>query len=120
MRIDVRTACLLALAPFLPAGAAQPSPSRGAAVYQANCVLCHSLEPGAAGGQGPDLRGVVGRKAASTDFADSPALTRWGHTWTPDLLGKYLTNPGALVPGTKILLMAGGAGMSTAAMTLVW
>ena len=27
---------------------------------------------------------------------------------------------GALVPGTKILLMAGGAGMSTAAMTLVW
>src|SRR5262245_37719178 len=27
---------------------------------------------------------------------------------------------GALVPGKKVLLMAGGAGMSTAAMTLIW
>jgi glucose/arabinose dehydrogenase/cytochrome c2 len=101
-RIEARTVCLLALAPLLPAGATPSSPSRGATVFQTNCALCHGLEGGAAGGQGPDLRGVVGRKAASTDFGYSPALTRWGRTWTPELLGKYLANPGKLVPGTTM------------------
>ncbi|HEY1905653.1 MAG TPA: PQQ-dependent sugar dehydrogenase, partial [Myxococcaceae bacterium] len=79
-----------------------PSASRGATVFQTLCALCHSVEPGAGGGQGPNLLGVVGRKAASTDFSHSAALRRWGKTWTPELLGKYLANPGALVPGTTM------------------
>ena len=89
---------------WLAAGAAQPSVSRGAALFQERCSVCHTTEPGAGGGQGPNLRGVVGRKAASTDFADSQALTRWGRTWTTELLEKYLINPGALVPGTTMVV----------------
>src|SRR5215470_17137029 len=103
MRIDARPVCLLALVPLLESGAAQPNPSRGATVFQSSCALCHGLEPGAAGGQGPNLRGVVGRKAASTDFGYSPALRRWGRAWTPELLGKYLLDPGKLVPGTTMV-----------------
>ena len=97
-----RLATLLVLLPWLAASAAQPSASRGATLFQERCSVCHTVEPGAGGGQGPNLRGVVGRKAASTDFSDSVALTRWGRTWTRELLGKYLTNPGALVPGTTM------------------
>jgi glucose/arabinose dehydrogenase/cytochrome c2 len=99
-----RLATLLVLLPWFAASAAQPSASRGATLFQERCSVCHTVEPGAGGGQGPNLRGVVGRKAASTDFSDSAALTRWGRTWTRELLGKYLTNPGALVPGTTMVV----------------
>jgi glucose/arabinose dehydrogenase len=80
--------------------AAAPAPS--ATVFQTLCALCHTVEPGAGAGQGPNLAGVVGRKAGSTDFAHSAALRRWGKTWTPQLLDKYLANPTALVPGTTM------------------
>ena len=79
-RFPFRPAFLLLLAPPLAAAAAQPNASRGASVFQARCALCHSVEPGAGAGQGPSLRGVVGRKAATTDFSDSAALVRWGRT----------------------------------------
>jgi len=97
-------AILLGLLPLLASAATQPNPSRGATLFQERCSVCHTVDPGGGAGQGPNLRGVVGRKAASTDFADSQALTRWGRTWTPELLAKYLTNPGALVPGTTMLV----------------
>src|SRR5215470_13857917 len=97
-------AILLGLLPLLATAARQASASRGATLFKERCSVCHTVEPGTGGGQGPNLRGVVGRKAASTDFADSPALTRWGRAWTPELLGKYLTKPGALVPGTTMLV----------------
>lgn len=93
---------LLLLLPLLATAAAPPDASRGASVFQARCALCHAVEPGAGGGRGPNLRGVIGRKAASTDFGYSAALTRWGRAWTPALLEKYLRDPGALVPGTTM------------------
>ena len=102
-RSPVRPAVLLLLVPLLALAAPRPSASRGESAFQVRCALCHSVEPGAGGGQGPNLRGVVGRKAASTDFSYSAALTRWGRTWTPELLGKYLTHPGTLVPGTLMV-----------------
>ncbi|HZJ53244.1 MAG TPA: c-type cytochrome, partial [Myxococcaceae bacterium] len=102
-RSPFRPAILLVLAPQLAFAAAAPSAPRGASVFQARCALCHSVEPGAGGGQGPNLRGVVGRKAATTDFSDSAALTRWGRTWTPELLDRYLIAPTKLVPGTTMV-----------------
>ena len=102
MTLPARWPAMLLLLP-LPGAAAPPAgASRGASVFLERCVLCHTVEPGAAAGRGPNLRGVVGRKAASTDFGYSAALTRWGKTWTPELLRRYLTNPGALVPGTSM------------------
>ncbi len=99
-----RLATFLVVLPWFAASAAQPSASRGATAFQERCSVCHTVEPGAPGGQGPNLRGVVGRKAATSGFSDSAALTRWGRTWTPELLGKYLTNPNALVPGTTMVV----------------
>jgi len=99
-----RLATLLVVLPSFAAAAAQPSASRGATLFQERCSVCHTVDPGAPGGQGPNLRGVVGRKAATSGFSDSAALTRWGRTWTPELLGKYLTNPNALVPGTIMVV----------------
>ena len=59
--------------------AADPA-TRGAQLFAERCALCHA-STGAGGGQGPSLAGVMGRKAAATAFAYSPALRRTGWVW---------------------------------------
>jgi cytochrome c len=75
---------------------------RGQALYQA-CTGCHSLNDNDIG---PKHRGVVGRQAGSVpDFAYSTALKASGLTWDPENLDRWLINPQALVPGTKMYFM---------------
>ena len=53
---------------------------------------------------GPYLVGIVGRKAASTDFTKySKALKESGITWDEANLDKWLTNPKGMYPGTKMI-----------------
>jgi len=85
------------------------NPEHGATLFRARCGLCHPTAPGVGGARGPNLRGVVGRRAASTDFAYSAGLTRWARTWTPELLRRYLVDPTALVPGTTMAQKVPGA-----------
>lgn len=54
-------------------------------------------------GQGPNLAGVVGRKAgAAPGFGYTAALKGSGVTWTPANLDRWLTGPQKLVPGTAM------------------
>ncbi len=72
----------------------------GAETFEDRCSICHVA---GGGGQGPNLTGVVGRKAATAPgFAYTPALKNSGLTWTAANLDKFLVNPGALVPGTAM------------------
>ena len=76
--------------------------ARGKALYQA-CSGCHSLDDNDIG---PKHRGVVGRQAGTVaDYAYSPALKASGITWDPANLDRWLTNPQALVPGTKMYFL---------------
>lgn len=78
----------------------------GAGTFASKCQICHSVAVKAPALLAPNLRGVVGRKAASTGFANySPALKKSGLTWTPETLDKFLTAPGKLVPGTRMVIM---------------
>jgi cytochrome c len=81
-----------------PSRAWEGDPIRGRALFGEQCTLCHT-EAGE-GGLGPDLRGVAGRKAASTDFAYSPALMATGWAWDDSNLDRFLENPAAVVPGS--------------------
>jgi cytochrome c len=68
------------------------------------CRACHQIGPGAKIAVGPVLNGVVGRKAGTfPDYTYSPANKDSGLTWTPEELDKYLTNPQAVVPHTKMI-----------------
>lgn len=87
-----------------PARSQAPAPlvgdaTRGKALYQ-SCEACHSID---ANDLGPRHRGVVGRPAGQVaDYAYSAALKRSGLTWDPATLDRWLTDPSALVPGTRM------------------
>ncbi|HXQ17589.1 MAG TPA: c-type cytochrome [Caulobacteraceae bacterium] len=83
-----------------PALAQTAEMARGEAVYDDRCSGCHLLE---GIGQGPSLRGVMGRKAGTlAGFDYTPALKASGLTWTAANLERWLTGPQKLVPGTAM------------------
>jgi cytochrome c len=66
------------------------------------CKACHSAKPGE-NGIGPSLAGVYGTKAGEVaGFEFSDALLKSGLTWDDKSLDTWLTNPQAMVPGTKM------------------
>jgi cytochrome c len=76
-------------------------PTLGKKVF-AKCQACHSLEAGK-NKVGPTLHGVMGRASGSeADFKYSDAMKNAHLTWDAATLDKYLTNPKAAVPGTKM------------------
>ncbi|MEJ0098466.1 MAG: PQQ-dependent sugar dehydrogenase [Pseudomonadota bacterium] len=77
----------------------------GRAFFRAQCALCHSAEAGDNGGaQGPNLAGVLGRKAASTGFSYSNALKASGLTWDDATLAHFLSSPTTVVPGSAMVI----------------
>ena len=67
------------------------------------CVICHSNTKGAPNRNGPNLFGVVGRKAGTyPGFAYSPAMKKAGFVWTVPKLEAYLADPQKLVPGNEM------------------
>jgi cytochrome c len=73
--------------------------ARGEQLYQ-GCQDCHSLD---SNDVGPMHRGVFGRKAGSVpDYSYSAALKNSGITWDNKTLDRWLVDPQAFVPGTKM------------------
>ena len=103
-RLLALSAAAIALAAMAPLAIAQSDP--GGTLFQQKCKACHVVTPGGAPGPiAPNLRGVVGRKAASTAFKSySPALKASNLTWTKASLDKFLTAPGKMVPGTRMVI----------------
>ena len=76
--------------------------SEGAVIFQQQCVTCHTVAPGASGMMAPNLRGLLGRKAGSTEFGYSAALKNSQIVWSAKTLDKFLMAPSKLVPGTRM------------------
>ena len=78
------------------------SGSSGAALFGTRCGTCHKVFNGATNAYGPDLYGIVGRKAGSNGNFDgySPAMKAYGKRWTKEELGRFLENPQGTVPGS--------------------
>lgn len=97
----VLAAALAAAAPSLAlAQSLGGNPAKGSEVFQDRCTACHVLN---GVGQGPNLVGVVGRKAASAPgFNYSAALKGSGLVWTQPELDRFLSGPTKLVPGTAM------------------
>lgn len=92
---------LLVLLATGSAGAAG-DPKNGAFLFR-RCASCHAVGPYASAGYGPQLNGIVGRKAASTkDYKYSEAMKKSGLTWDEKTLAAYLRAPHDVVPGTTM------------------
>jgi len=73
--------------------------AHGAKIYQ-DCMICHSLDKNEIG---PRHRNVFGSKAGSVpDYDYSAALKTSSIVWNETTLDKWLTDPQAFVPGTKM------------------
>lgn len=95
---------------FIATTAQAGDASNGKTVF-ARCAICHTVQKGGPNGLGPNLFGVVGRKAASqAGFMYSGALKSAGITWSPDKLKAWVQGPMRMVPGTKMAF----AGLSNA------
>ncbi len=68
------------------------------------CMMCHVMTKGGISTIGPNLYGVVGRKAGTlAGYSYSPAMKGSGLTWDEATLTKYLMAPSSVVPGTKMI-----------------
>lgn len=78
---------------------------RGGRVFQ-RCYSCHSVTPGEHNLQGPNLAGVIGRRAGTLpgyEYSSAmQAAGRNGLVWTAEALERYVQDPEALVPGTAM------------------
>src|SRR5437868_400619 len=81
---------------------AGPAPAaniaNGKALFS-RCAACHAADKGGPNGLGPNLYGVIGRKAGSKkDFSYSAAMRNSGIVWTNQKLDAYITHPADVVP----------------------
>lgn len=74
--------------------------TRGALTYAASCGSCHSLDSNRVG---PAHRRVYGSKAGSAPgYGYSMAVKKSRIIWDAATLDRWLENPRAVIPGTKM------------------
>jgi cytochrome c len=77
--------------------------ARGERTFNQQCKACHTVEQGGPSPIGPNLHGLVGRKAgAVAGYEYSPAMAKSGITWDDKALADYLKDPKARVPEGKM------------------
>ena len=88
---------------------AEGDAAKGKAAF-AKCGICHQVGPGAKTLVGPELNGIVGRKAASVaDYASMYSagmkkLGADGWVWTEENIDKWIADPKAMIPDSPMAL----------------
>jgi len=74
----------------------------------AKCAICHQVGPGAKTLVGPELNGIVGRKAASVEgYRYSPGMKKLGDAgfvWTEEYINRWISDPKAMLPQSPMAL----------------
>ena len=95
----------LALAPvtwYASAAAPTGDAAAGKATFSA-CASCHQVGSAARNGFGPQLNGIVGRRAGTASgYNYSLAMKGSKIVWSEEVLAAFLRDPDQVVPGTKM------------------
>ena len=77
-------------------------PAAGQQVFNNACRTCHTMRDGD-NRQGPNLHGIVGRKAGSlSGYGYSSAMKEAGFVWDADKLDRFMATPDAVVSGNSM------------------
>lgn len=105
MKISVQLAVIAAIAGFSTTAMAEGDAAKGENVFK-KCKICHQVGEGAKNQVGPQLNGIIGRKAGSlADFNYSPAMKEAGEkglVWNEESIAKYVENPKDFVAKNKM------------------
>jgi len=121
-RLMKRDYILASIAIVLAAGSGSTAAAQGvedgATYFGQHCQMCHTKTSGERNGVGPNLFGVGNRKAGSSaNFSYTPALKSSKLVWTQKTLDKFLAMPGAMVPGTMMVVSIPDAGQRQTLIT---
>lgn len=103
-----RTVRLLALAAALVTPAVfaddKPDVDNGKVIFDQRCGICHAVTKEGGPILGPNLLGLIGRKAGTQkDFQlYTSALKDYGVKWSAKTLDEFLISPMDKVPGTQM------------------
>ncbi|MBL8198755.1 MAG: cytochrome c family protein [Chromatiales bacterium] len=91
--------------PDINALLASADPAKGQIVFL-QCRACHSLEAGGPNKVGPNLHGVMGRKAGlAPGFAYSEVMAGSTVVWSAETLDRFLFRPSDFMPGTRMVFV---------------
>jgi cytochrome c len=71
-----------------------------------HCAVCHTFDKGGPPGQGPNLFGLIGRKAASESnftYSDGYSKAMSGKVWDEQMLDAWLTDAQTVAPGSAMV-----------------
>lgn len=82
---------------------------KGAAAFIRQCALCHTIAKGEGNRFGPNLFGIVDRKAGTTPgykySSAFLAMANW--TWSPDGIASFVAAPEKTIPGNRMGVFQG-------------
>lgn len=88
---------------FLAVSAQAQDAEAGKTVFN-QCRACHQMGEGAKNLVGPQLNGLIGRKAGTVEgYSYSDANKNSGKTWDDATFTTYIKDPKAAIPGTKMV-----------------
>ena len=79
----------------------------GKKYFDQACAMCHSAVPGdGAGGMGPDLHSMSGKRAGAVDkdYPTTAALRGTKLVWNVANLDRFLAAPTKVAPGTEMVV----------------
>ena len=108
-RLQLALAVMTAAA-LLGAGASQAADvAKGEAAFVRQCAICHTIDKGGENRLGPNLFGIIGRRAGTAQgFKYTNAFRNTAtFEWTEGLLGPWIALPAVMVPGTAMATFPG-------------